>query len=146
MQTRLATAVDRDHIMALLDAFSAMLHASDTPSKIGAPILDEVLERPDTHIFVAEEDGQLFGLIFFYLLPNVRHGYHRGHIEDFFVSASARRKGVATALFAAVTEYCRAYGITVIKLDSGNDLTGAHAFYESLGGRSTERFFRFDLG
>jgi len=145
MQTRLATSADKAQILALLDAFSAMLHTSDTPSEIGGPLLDEIFERPDTHIFVAEEAGHLLGIVFLYLLPNVRHGYFRGHIEDFFVSASARRKGVGTALFGAVTEYCRNNGVTVIKLDSGNDLTGAHAFYEGVGGRSTERFFRFDL-
>jgi GNAT superfamily N-acetyltransferase len=146
MQTRLATAADKDQILALFDAFSAMLHVADTPSQIGGPILDEILKRPDTQVFVAEEGGRLLGLVTFYLLPNVRHGFDRGHIEDFFVLASARRRGVATALFRAVTEYCGTHGITVIKLDSGNDLTSAHAFYESVGGRSTERFFRFDLG
>ena len=145
MQTRLATSSDKEQILVLLDAFSEMLQAVETPSKIGGPILDEILHRSDTQVFVAEEDGQLLGLVLFYLLPNVRHGFHRGHIEDFFVSVSARRNGVATALFRAVIEYCRSHGITVVKLDSGNELTGAHAFYESVGGRTTERFFRFDL-
>ena len=145
MQTRLATPADKDQILALFDDFSAMLNTTDSPSQIGGPILDEILVRPDTHVFVAEEGCRLLGLVTFFLLPNVRHGFHRGHIEDFFVSTAARREGVATALFQAVTDYCRSHGITVIKLDSGNDLTGAHAFYESVGGRSTERFFRFDL-
>ena len=130
MQTRLAITADKDQIPVLLDEFSAMLHVTETPSEIGGAILDEILSRPDTPVFVAEEGGQLLGIVLFYLLPNVRHGFHRGHIEDFFVSASARRKGVVTALFRAVTEYCRSHGITVLKLDSGNDLTGAHAFYE----------------
>jgi putative acetyltransferase len=145
MHTRLATPADKDQILALFDDFSEMLNATDSPSQIGGPILDEILARPDTHVFVAEEECRLLGLVTFFLLPNIRHGFHRGHIEDFFVSAAARRKGVATALFQAVTDYCRANAITVIKLDSGNELAAAHAFYQSVGGRSTERFFRFDL-
>jgi GNAT superfamily N-acetyltransferase len=145
MHVRIATPADKGQILALFDEFSALLRVTDAPTKTGGPILDKVLARTDTLVFIAEEGGRLIGLVTFYLLPNIRHGFHRGHIEDFFVSASVRRKGVATKLFQAVTDYCRFHGITVIKLDSGNDLTGAHAFYESVGGRSTERFFRFDL-
>jgi GNAT superfamily N-acetyltransferase len=108
-------------------------------------MFDEIIARKDTMIFVAEEDGELLGLLSFFVLPNVRHGYHRGHVEDFFVSERARRKGVGTRLFEFMKEYCKKNGIRVVKLDSGNELAGAHEFYEKQGGKTTERFFRFDL-
>src|SRR3989338_3478559 len=85
-------------------------------------------------------------LITLYLLPNMRHGWHRGHVEDFVISENSRGKGIGTQLFNAVKKYCKENNIKVIKLDSGVDLIGAHKFYEKNGGKFTEKMFRFDVG
>jgi GNAT superfamily N-acetyltransferase len=122
-----------------------MFHSEEKPSLVGGDIFDEIMSRKDTMIFVAESDGKLQGLVTFYLLPNVRHGWYRGHIEDFFVTGSARGSGIGTQLFDAIKDYCRKNNIKVVKLDSGNELGSAHKFYERNGGKTTERFFRFDL-
>jgi len=114
--------------------------------KVGGPIFDEIILRKDTLIFVGEEDGKLIGLITLYLLPNMRHGWHRGHVEDFVISENSRGKGIGTQLFNAVKKYCKENNIKVIKLDSGVDLIGAHKFYEKNGGKFTEKMFRFDVG
>jgi GNAT superfamily N-acetyltransferase len=145
MIIRLATPQDKEPIFTLLDEFSSFIQAKDTPSKVGGSIFDELMGRTDTMIFVAEEDGVLQGLATFYLLPSLRHGWHRGHIEDFFVSNKVRGKGVGSQIFSSIKEYCRKHEIKVIKLDSGNELTSAHRFYEKNGGKTTERFFRFDI-
>lgn len=145
MTIRLATPQDKTQVLELFDEFSVMFHADERPSLVGGDIYDEIMSRTDTMIFVAEEDNKLQGLVTFYLLPNVRHGWHRGHIEDFFVTSSARGSGVGTQLFNYIKDYCRNNNIKVIKLDSGNELTSAHKFYEKNGGRTSERFFRFDI-
>lgn len=145
MTIRIATAHDKDKILKLFDEFSCLLKAKDVPSEKGSSIFDEIVSRNDMKIFIAEEDEQVLGLTTLYLLPNIRHGWHRGHIEDFFVTANNRGKGVGTQLFNGVKEYCSNNGVKVIKLDSGNELTNAHKFYEKNGGQTTERFFRFDL-
>lgn len=145
MTIRLATPQDKTQVLELFDEFSVMFHAAETPSVVGGDIYDEIMSRTDTMIFVAEEDNKLQGLVTFYLLPNVRHGWHRGHIEDFFVTSSTRGNGVGTQLFNYIKDYCRDNNIKVIKLDSGNELTSAHKFYEKNGGRTSERFFRFDI-
>lgn len=145
MNIRFATLKDKKQILKLFDEFSVLLSAEDIPSEVGGEILDEVLSRKDTMIFVAEEDNKLIGLISFYILPNIRHGMKRGHIEDTFVTSNARRKGVGGALFSAVKDYCIKNNIKVIKLASGNELTEAHKFYEENGGKTTEKFFRFDI-
>ncbi len=146
MNARFATLNDKEKVLNLFDEFSLMLKASDTPSKVGGPIFDEIISRDDTKIFVVEDNGQILGIATFYLLPNIRHGWKRGHIEDFFVVNSARSKGVGTFLLSSIKDYCRKNSIKVIKLDSGNELTNAHSFYEKNGGKTTERFFRFDIG
>jgi GNAT superfamily N-acetyltransferase len=133
MNIRLATAQDKEQVLALLDEFSSLMRAKEIPSQIGGAIFD------------ADEQGQLQGLATLYLLPNIRHGWHRGHIEDFFVTPTLRKKGVGTQIFTFMKDYCLKNHVKVIKLDSGNELTDAHAFYEKNGGKTTERFFRFDI-
>ena len=71
----------------------------------------------------------------------MRHGWHRGHVEDFIVNET----GIGTQLFNAIKQYCKENNIKVVKLDSGVDLIGAHQFYEKIGGKFTEKMFRFDI-
>jgi len=102
MQIRLATSADKQQVLALFDEFSMLFHAKDVPSQVGGNIFDEVIKRNDTKIFVAEDKGKLVGLATLYFLPNIRHGWHRGHIEDFYTTAVYRRKGVGTQIFTAI--------------------------------------------
>src|SRR5260221_650164 len=94
MTIRLATSQDKGQALKLFDEFSSMLAAKEIPSQVGGKIFDEIVSRNDTKIFVAEENGELHGVATFYLLPNIRHGWHRGHIEDFFVTNAVRNKEI----------------------------------------------------
>lgn len=152
MKIRFATKNDKESVLKLLDELGEEVNKkmgysphNAEAQKVGGPVFDEIISRKDTLIFVAEDNNKLIGLITFYLLPNIRHGWHRGHIEDFIVSETARGKGIGTQLFNAVKKYCRENNIKVIKVDSGVDLTGAHRFYEKNGGKFTEKMFRFDI-
>ncbi len=145
MTIRLANQQDKAQVLELFDQFSRLFNASDIPSEVGGDIYDEVISRSDILIFVAEDNGSVVGLATLYLLPNIRHGWYRGHIEDFFTVESMRGKGVGTKIFEAIKEYCRKNNVQVIKLDSAVDLNDAHAFYEKNGGQFTEKMFRFDI-
>jgi ribosomal protein S18 acetylase RimI-like enzyme len=153
MLIRLATTDDKAKVLALLDELGEEINKKDGPSPrnaeaqaVGAPLFDEVVSRKDTLIFVADDNEMLLGLVSFYIIPNIQHGSHRGHIEDFVVSEAARGRDVGTKLFDAVKAYCKEHCIQVIKLDSGLPLVEAHAFYEKIGGKFTEKMFRFDIG
>lgn len=152
MNIRFATASDKSHVLALMDELGEEINLkrgfsphNTESSRVGGVMFDEVVSNKDTMIFVAEDEGKLIGLITFYLLPNLRHGFYGGHVEDIVVSKTHRRKGVGTALFNALKMYCKEKNVSVIKLDSGLELTDAHKFYEKLGGKVTEKMFRFDL-
>ncbi len=99
MNIRLATLEDKSQVLNLFDEFSLLFYAKEIPSKVGRNIFDEILKRNDTKIFVADDEGKLVGLATFYLIPNIRHGWHRGHIEDFFTTSSYIGKGVGTLIF-----------------------------------------------
>lgn len=152
MKIRLAVQDDCQQVLALLDELGEAVNCAvgEAPGnrearEKGAPIFREIISRKDTMIFVAEENGVLHGVVTLYLLPNIRHGWHRGHIEDFVVGKISRGKGIGTMLMNAVKDYCREHGIRVVKLDSSIQFTCAHKFYEKQGGKFTEKMFRFDI-
>ena len=101
MNIRFATKEDKSQILKLMDELGEEVNRvmgysphNAEAQKVGEHIFDEIISRKDTLIFVAEEDGKIIGLITLYLLPNMRHGWHRGHVEDFVVSETARGKGI----------------------------------------------------
>jgi len=152
MNIRFADKKDKGKVLMLLDELGEevnkkMGHSPHNAEaqKVGGPIFDEIVSRKDTLIFVVEESVRIIGLMTLYLLPNMRHGWHRGHIEDFVISKKERGKGIGTKLFNTVKQYCKKNNIKVIKLDSGVDLVDAHRFYEKNGGKFTEKMFRFDI-
>lgn len=152
MHIRMARAADKEQVLVLMDELGEEINLrrgysphNAEASKVGLSMFDEVIRRPDTMIFVAEEENRLIGLLTFYLLPNLRHGFYGGHVEDVVVSKPSRRKGVGTKLFDALKDYCKLHKVRVVKLDSGIELTDAHGFYASQGGKFTEKMFRFDL-
>ncbi len=149
---RLATSKDEAEVLKLLDVLGDELSskrgyspANHEAVEKGGLIFKDVVSRKDTLIFVYEEDSKIVGLITFYVLPSIRHGNYRGHIEDVVVEKSQRNKGIASQLMNEVKQYCRVQGIRVIKLDSGNELEDAHKYYLKNGGKQTEKMFRFDI-
>jgi GNAT superfamily N-acetyltransferase len=145
MTIRFATKKDKSQVLKLMDEFSLLLKAKDVPSVVGGKMFDEIIKNKNAKIFIAEENELLTGMAILFLLPNIRHGYLRGHIEDFFVIEGLRGKRIGTAIFEKIKDYCQKNKISVIKLNSGNDLVDAHKFYEKNGGKTTEKFFRFEI-
>ncbi|MFA5310458.1 MAG: GNAT family N-acetyltransferase [Candidatus Paceibacterota bacterium] len=151
MEIRLAKIEDEKSVLRLLDEIGEELNDRTGYSarnieaqKIGGPIFKEIINRKDTKVFVAVKDGKMVGLATFYILPNIRHGMHRGHIEDFVVDKKMRGEGIGTKLFDAIKNFCRKNDIKVIKLDTNNDLE-ARNFYSKNGGKQTEVMYRFDI-
>ena len=151
MEIRLATLEDKNDVLKLLDELTEEvgkkigLSRDVGVAKLDDNIFEEVINRFDTHIFLAIENNEIVGLVSFYLLPNIRHGWHRGHIEDFIVTEKMRGSGVGSKLLDTIKDFCKQNNIKVFKLDSGNELTDAHNFYRKNGGKQTEQMFRFDV-
>jgi len=152
MEIRFAKLEDEEEVLALLDKLGQELNEKSVYSihnteaeKIGGPIFREIIARPDTHIFLAIEKDMIVGLATFYLIPNIRHGLHRGHVEDIIVEENMRGRGVGTNLLNAIKEFCKVNHIKTFKLDSNNKLKEAHEFYLKNGGEQTELMFRFDI-
>jgi putative acetyltransferase len=90
--------------------------------------LETVHARPRGAILLAVEAGRPLGCGMLQPLPD-------GAVElkRMFVDPSARGRGVARALFAALIAQARADGYGVMRFDTARALTGARAMYAALG-------------
>lgn len=153
MKIRFATIQDQDSVLGLLDQLlqeiqresGGIVPAKTTGQAERQRIYQELLNKKDVRIFLAEEGSVILGMADIFILPIMRRGYSQAHVEDLVVSEEARGKGVGTALMDAIKKYCRENDIKVIKLTSGTELIRAHNFYEKNGGKTSEKMFRFDL-
>jgi GNAT superfamily N-acetyltransferase len=155
MNIRLAKLKDKKAVLSLLDELikevnrtsgkPAVLTEEHELREKREKIYEELINRQDVKIFVAQEGANLLGMADLFIVPIMRRGYYQGHIEDFVVTEMIRGKGIGTAILHAIKEYCIKNNIQVIKLTSAFELEPAHKFYEKQGGKHTEKMFRFDL-
>ena len=150
MTIRLAKPSDKNQILELVVELAN--HIYDLTKKprvsiadLGVRAFDEILKRDDIKFFVAEDKNVLVGFASLYILPNIRREKPKGEIEEFVITKKYRGKGVGKKLFQTVLDYCKSHNVYALKLTSGIELEGAHAFYEKMGGVFTEKLFRFDI-
>jgi GNAT superfamily N-acetyltransferase len=94
--------------------------------------LARLSERPDQAVFVAEEEGELFGWVHvqeFLSLSSDPAGLVTGLVVD----PAARRRGLGRALIGRAEDWARARGLASLRLRARIARTGAHAFYQRLG-------------
>ena len=96
-------------------------------------------------MLIADVDGDLVGFCSVYLdILSVRFG-QRSWIEDLAVHPDRRSQGVGRRLLTAAQDWARHHGATHLELDSGNDRTRAHLFYESRQPASRSQCFSWTL-
>lgn len=152
MKIRFAKRKDRTQTLRLFDELGEAINELEgySPSntetyKFGGPVFDEILSTDYIKIILAEENSQIVATAVFHILPNIRHGTKRAHIEYFVVTKNMRNKEIGTKLMTAIKDYCRKSEIATIILGSGLKLKRAHKFYRKNGFAYREKLFRFDF-
>lgn len=98
--------------------------------------LKELLKKPDSPVFVYEEDGQVLGHLFCEIrVPNtsVRKPVKALFIEDLCVAQNARGKGIGQQLYQFALDYAKEIGCYHLTLNVWNANQGALQFYEKMG-------------
>lgn len=89
-------------------------------------------ELPRLHVLLAERDGEVVGMATYTVDFAIWTGGDVVRVDDIFVTESARRKGVGTALFNALARICAALNMTARwEIEPAN--SSAQAFYRSIG-------------
>ena len=95
--------------------------------------LRRLLEREDAACVVAEADGELAGMATVQLVVSTAEGGDAALVEDVVVTHAHRRRGVGSALLAALEDWCRERGIVRLQLLADRDNAAAFSFYRRLG-------------
>lgn len=124
---------DLNALVPLFDAYRAFYRQPSDPERARA-FLGERLEWGESVIFLARDsDGVALG--FTQLYPGFSSVSARRVwiLNDLYVTAEARRRGVARALVRVAQAYARGTGAVRVTLSTGRDNTSAQALYESMG-------------
>ncbi|WP_082493859.1 AAC(3)-I family aminoglycoside N-acetyltransferase [Massilia sp. Leaf139] len=119
--------------------------ASYTSKPPSAAYLRKLLGRDSFIALAAFEDGQVTGALCAYELHKFEQERSEIYIYDLAVAATHRRRGIATALIAALQDIAAARGAWVIfvQADTAPEDAPAIALYSKLGVR--EDVLHFDI-
>jgi ribosomal protein S18 acetylase RimI-like enzyme len=105
--------------------------------------VDAVLANPDDVILVAEEAASLSGLVSAHSFEMVHRPGRLGRITALIVAATARGRGVGSALLKAAEAHLLSKGCIQLEVTSAEQRSDAHAFYTAHGYREKRlRFFK----
>jgi GNAT superfamily N-acetyltransferase len=144
VSTRRAAAGDLDAAAGLFDLYRQFQKQAPDPDGARA-FIGERLERGDSVIFLAEDETGALG--FAQLFPSFSSvGMTRTFtLNDLYVTAEARGRGVATALLDAAAAFAEAEGASRLMLLVATDNAAAEALYVREGWQRVDSFFIYLL-
>jgi len=128
---------NRDHaldVAALFDAYRVFYEQPRDPQS-ALDFISERLQREDSVILFAWHAREGYGMGFTQLYPSFSSvAMQRIYIlNDLFVAAEARRKGIAARLLQAAEDFARSAGALRLELATAPDNRSAQALYEREG-------------
>lgn len=145
---RRLTAADVPAFRALLDIFGAAFDdpATDRDAQPDDAYLARLLGSEPIVALAAFDGGAPVGGLVAYELIKFERARSEFFIYDLAVAAGHRRRGVATALIAALQPIAAARGADVIFVQAGQGDAPAIALYEGLGTRGDVHHFDIATG
>jgi GNAT superfamily N-acetyltransferase len=110
-------------------------------------VLEQGFKRspPDFHCLVAEEAGELAGMVVYYFIPFTAIAKPTLYIKELFVAAAGRGKGTGKLLMKAVAEVALRQGCGVIKWQVAPWNKDGIRFYEQLGAKANTDWIDFGM-
>lgn len=140
-----ATLADLDGLAILFDGYRVFYGKPSDPATARA-FLRERLSHDESVIFLARDaKGNALGFTQLYPCFSSVSARRLWILNDLFVSADARRRGVAKALLVRAREHGQETGVVRLTLQTARDNAQAQALYESLGWVRQEGMYEYAL-
>jgi GNAT superfamily N-acetyltransferase len=141
---RRASVDDADAIAPLFDLYRTFYQQPPDPA-LARRFIGERLQHEQSAILLAELDGK--AVAFTQLFPSFSsvRAARSWILNDLYVHASARRKGIARSLLQAAADFARADGAIRLELETDPDNRSAQALYRHMGWELYEGTLRFRL-
>jgi ribosomal protein S18 acetylase RimI-like enzyme len=127
---REGTPVDGEGVAQLIAELADSIGETASPS---ADYVDTYLGFPGSRIFLAEQGGQVVGMLSFSIRPNLYHSESCCLVDEVVVAEKARGKGVGKALVQRLLLFAKEAGCAEASLSVMPGNTRAREFYRSLG-------------
>ncbi len=133
----------RDATQADAARVAALLADIDYPAspEAAAAHIARFADDPASRLQVADSADGVVGLVATHIVPRLDRDRLSCRITDIVVSASHRRRGIASALVEAATDEARRAGAQRLDLSSGEWRADAYAFYTRMGFTTQSRGF-----
>jgi ribosomal protein S18 acetylase RimI-like enzyme len=95
-------------------------------------------------IFLAQFEDRPAGFVQLFPMHSTVHLGQGWILEDLFVAAEARRKGVGEALLARASAFAKLDGAVGMFLETAMDNENAQALYERMGWTREARFLKYN--
>lgn len=152
MNIRFAKPNDKLNVLSLFTQLGVIINKklnkfdpkNEDAEKHGSLNYDNVMKSSIVKIFVIEDQNEIVGAASFFILTDMISGEKFAHIDDFVIDQKQRGKGYGRRLMYGILKYAQRSHIGSVKLTSSLAFTEAHAFYERIGGKYTQKVFKFD--
>lgn len=131
---------------ALLEASHANLAALYPPEDVFALSIDDLLQ-PHIRFITARIGGVVAGCAALAIKSSsAKTGPDYGEVKSMWVDPNQRGKGIAAALMTGLDALARAENLSVMRLETGDDMAPAHALYRAHGFRVCGPFGDYKTG
>ncbi|RDZ27626.1 GNAT family N-acetyltransferase [Lysobacter silvisoli] len=135
---------DLDALAPLFDRYRHF-YTQKNDEAVSRAFLGERLRRDESVVFLAELDGRSAGFTQLYPMYSSVRAARVWVLNDLYVDADARRRGLAQALLAAAVEHAREDGAVRLELETDHDNATAQALYDGAGWRRYDGTQRYHL-
>jgi len=143
---REATLADVSLLAPLFDAYR-QFYERPANLELSRAFLADRLERGESVVFLAEEDGMGLGFVQLYPLfsSTAPHPRRLWLLNDLFVAPDARGRGIGRELMNRARQLAEDTGACGLELATGRTNLNAQALYESVGYHRDDDFLRYEL-
>jgi len=141
-----ASVSDIETLVPLFDAYRQFYRKASDPD-IARRFLTARLERGESAVFLAlDSEGASLGFVQLYPAFSSAAAAPILILNDLYVAATARRRGIAKRLLKAAVEHARSQGAVRLTLSTETTNHAAQALYEREGWKRQEDFFVYNFG
>ncbi|MCL2141566.1 MAG: GNAT family N-acetyltransferase [Methanimicrococcus sp.] len=121
-------------LSSLLDLYKQLNPDADITTVAAAKSVWEQIKNQNIKYFTAKDNGKIIAACYVCIIPNLTHGGKSiGYIENVITDIEYRRKGIGKNIIKNAIEYAKEQNCYKVVLQSGNQRTEAHVFYDSIG-------------
>ena len=129
-----------DEYQQLMELYLHLHETEIPPAELTKDLWERLVNDPDYHIIVAEEDGKLVATCTCVVIPNLTHGPRPyAWVENVVTHPDYRGRGLATACLDYAKEIARLENCYRLVLMTGSKLESTLQFYERAGYNRTDK-------